>query len=196
MNSLPRRAGRSSTAAGIVVLLVCLLVVGLVRSAIPDGGPKEYWVGPDAQGVAHTDDVTVELISLTAATSVRPDDEFSDAHFVAAPDAVLVLRRFRMTPHGDILSPQTQLRTSDGYSHEALSLSDFPHPSFHVGFSATTTFIYELPLDSLDGVIGIHGRRPDGLQPVAPLIVYELPADLVPGSGVVTVPAAETEPAR
>lgn len=196
MSTPARRSRHTPRIAGLVALLVCVLLVGVIRSAIPDGPPEEDRVLPDEHGVVRTNEVTVELISVMTASSVRPVGEFGDALFVASPGTVLVLGRFSLTAHGAPYFVSTQLRTSDGYSYAALSLPDFPQPGIHVGFSVTTTFIYEVPLDKLEGVIGIHGPRDDGLQPVHPLIAYALPEDLSRQPGEVQIPQAETEPVR
>ena len=196
MRTTPRRAMRASRATGVFALFVCLILVGVIRSAIPDRPVGEYWVHPDENGIARTDDVTVELVSLSVASSIRPAGEFSDARFEASPGAVLVLGRFTLTAHGDVFRAQTQLRTPDGYAYDAVLVQDFPFASFDVGFRVTTTFLYEVPVDKLAGVIGIHNRPKDGLQPVTPVIVYALGDDLVPDPGEVLVPATQTEPVR
>lgn len=183
--------------AGIVALAACLLVVGAVRAAVPENLPWEYDVRPDGQGVARTDQATIEQVSLEAASSIRFAREYSDAEFTASPGAVLIVARFRFVAHGNLFMVRTQVRTADGFTFDALPLNGFPQPPLvHVGMSVTTSLIYEVPKDKLDGVIGIHGLRPDGLQPVAALVVYPLTDDLERDPGEVMVPEDVMEPVR
>lgn len=183
--------------AGIRALVLSLLVVGAVRAAIPENLPTEYRVHPDAVGVTRTDEATIEQVSLETASSLRSAREFSEEEFTAAPGAVLVIARFRFVAHGNLYSVRTQIRTADGYTFEALPLNGFTQPPLvHVGMSVTTSLIYEVPRDKLDGVIGIHGVRPDGLQAVSQLVAYPLPDDLDLDPGQVTVPEDVLEPVR
>ncbi|MGV8847324.1 hypothetical protein [Tessaracoccus sp.] len=183
--------------AAMLPLVVSLLVVGGIRSAIPATLPSEYEVHADAQGVARTKEVTVQQISLETASSLRSAREFSDSEFTASPGTVLLVGRFTFVAHGNMFTVRSQIRTADGFTFEALPLNGFPQaPLVHVGMAVTTSLIYEVPEDKLDGVIGIHGVRPDGLQSVAALVAYPVPADLDMHPGEVTVPEDVVEPVR
>ncbi len=183
--------------AGIVSLVACLLVVGGVRAAIPDDLPSEYHVRPDGQGIARTDEVTIQQVRLEAASSLRSAREFSDAQFTASPGTVLLVGRFTFIAHGNVFTVRSQIRTTDGYTFDALPLNGFPQaPLVHVGMAVTTSLIYEVPEDKLDGVIGIHGVRPDGLQPVSALVAYPLPDDLDMQPGELMVPEDVMEPVQ
>ncbi len=183
--------------AGILSLVACLLVVGGVRAVIPEDLPSEHQVRPDGQGIARTDEVTIQQVSLQTASSLRSAREFSDAQFIASPGTVLLVGRFTFVAHGTMFTVRTQIRTADGYTFDALPLNGFPQPPLvHVGMAVTTSLIYEVPEDKLDGVIGIHGARPDGLQPVSALVVYPLPGDLDMQPGEVLVPEDVMEPVK
>ena len=182
---------------GVAALVVSLVLVGGIRSAIPDLLPTEYLVRADSGGVVKSDAATVELSELSSATTVLSANEYEEDKFTAAPDAVLVLARCTLVAHGDTFTTRTQIRTSDGFTYEALMIPGFPQPGpVYVGQSLTTTFVYEIPLDKLSGVIGIHGFRGDGLQPVSPLMVFDLPSDLVNPAVEAVVPVNVLEPVR
>lgn len=180
---------------GWLTLLACLLLVGLIRAAVPTDLPAEYNVRPDDQGIVRIEEVSVQLVDVHTASAIRSVSEFSEKTFTAAPGTVLVVSRFRLAAHGGPFSARSQIRTADGFTYSALSLSGFPSPAVvHVGFPLTTTYIFEIPVDKLSGVIGIHGTRLDGLQPIAPLISYRLPEDLNRSPGEVVVPDDVVEP--
>lgn len=166
--------------AGWVALAVSLLVVGVVRSAIPPYLPDEYEVTA-REGTASMAEATVELLSVETASAIRAADEWSEAEFVASEGATLVLARVRIQAHGGPFVVRSQLRTDDGYSYDALPLRGFPQPGLvHVGVALTTTLVYEVPKEKVSGVVAVHGSRSDGLQPVAPYVAFPLPADLDP----------------
>lgn len=180
---------------GVAALIVSLALVGVIRAATPENLPTEFEIHPDRDGVVRSDEVTVELVDLRTASAITSANEYVEEDFIASPDAVLVLARFKLVAHGDSYLPRSQLRTADGYSYEKLTIMGFPMAAgVEVGQSITTTFIYEIPVEKLSGVIGIHGLRPSGLQPVSPLIVFELPEALDPDPGVAVVPEDVLEP--
>lgn len=182
---------------GVAALVVSLVLVGGIRSAIPEFLPTEYQVRANSDGVVQTDAATVELKDLSSALGVVSSNEFAEDDFTAAPGTVLVLARFTLVAHRETFSTQTQIRTADGFTYEALPILGFPQPgSVYVGQSLTTTFVYEVPVDKVSGVIGIHGARGDGLQPVSPLMVFDLPAQLDTPSPEAVVPANLVEPVR
>ncbi|MEO7587795.1 MAG: hypothetical protein ABIS84_07165 [Arachnia sp.] len=181
--------GRGS---GLVAILVSLLAVGVLRSALPEGIPTEFEVRPDEAGTARAEEVTVQFLGIETATSVRPDGGLSDARFDAAPGTVLVLCRVAMTAHGGPFVVSTQVRTADGYSYEAVYGSGVDRTAIaDVGTTVTTTYVYMLPLDKVSGRIALHGFRPDGLQPVHPTVVQELPSGLDLEPGEVVLPPVE-----
>ncbi len=183
--------------AAILPLVASLLVVGGIRSAIPANLPSEYEIHADGQGIARTEEVTVQQISLETASSLRSAREFSDVEFTASPGTVLLVGRFTFVAHGNVFTVRSQIRTADGFTFDALPLNGFPQPPLvHVGLAVTTSLIFEVPADKLDGVIGIHGVRPDGLQPVSGLVAYPLPADLDLHPGELMVPEDVVEPVR
>lgn len=180
---------------GVAALIVCLVLVGWIRSATPENLPSEFQIRPDRDGVIRADEATVELLELQTASVIRSANEYVEDEFTASPGSVVVLVRVKLVAHGDSFLTRSQIRTSDGYSYEALGITGFPQPdSVHVGLSKTTSFIYEIPVDKLAGVIAIHGLRPSGLQPVSPLMVFELPTDLDREPGEATVPEDVVEP--
>lgn len=182
---------------GWLILLGCLVVVGLIRAVVPTDIPFEYNVRPDDQGRVRMDEVSVQLLKVQTASAVRSAVEFSEASYAATPGAVLVVAQFHIEAHGGQFAARSQLRTADGFTYGALDLYGFPSPQpVHVGLGVSTTYIFEVPEDKVSGVIGIHGTRPDGLQPIAPLIVYGLPDDLDPNPGEVSVAEAVVEPTQ
>ena len=189
MNSMRRR--------GVLAMGVTLLSVGLIRSAIPEKLPREREVRPDDAGVARTKDVTIEIVGLDTASSIRLAGGFSDVEFTASPGAILLLGRFALTAHGGRFSVQTQLRTADGFSYESLSVIGFPRVGVaDVGTTMTSTYIYEVPKDKVTGDIAIHGSRPDGLQPIHSVALYKVPDNLDLEPGEASIPAVETVAAR
>lgn len=173
----------------VAALVVSLVLVGGIRSAIPELLPTEYPVRADSSGVVRSDAATVELTELSSATTVLSANEYQEDKFTAAPGAILVLARCTLIAHGDTFTTRTQIRTADGFTYDALMIPGFPQPGpVYVGQSLTTTFVYEVPVDKLAGVIGIHGFRGDGLQPVSSLIVFDLPADLGSPAAEAVVP--------
>lgn len=186
-----RRAGW----AGIMTLVACLVVVGLIRAAVPEELPDEYEVRADDAGVARTDEATVEMSGIETASSIRMNREFSDDRFEATDGTILVLGRFKVTAHRRTFMMSTQIRTADGSIYEELPVHGFPQPGpAHVGVAVTTTFIYEIPRNQMDAVVGIHGFRQDGLQPVAPVMIFPLPATLEEHPGEVMVEDDLLEP--
>lgn len=187
----------SGRGRGLVAILVSLLAVGVLRSALPDGIPTEFEVRPDEAGIARAEEVTIQFLGIETATSVRPDGGFGDARLDAAPGTLLVLCRVAMTAHGGPFVVSTQVRTTDGYSYEAVYGSGVDRTSIaDVGTTVTTTYVYVLPLDKVSGSIAIHGLRPDGLQPVYPTFVQELPSGLDLEPGEVVLPPIETVAAK
>lgn len=179
----------------LLVLIACLVVVGLIRASIPDALPTEYTVVPGDDGIARIDAATVELIDVQTARSVRLDDEFNEQEFTASPGTVLVVGRFRLVAHGRMFLARSEIRSSDGFIYDALSVNSFPRPgAVHVGLSLTTSYIFEVPVEHLGGGIGIHGSAPVGLQPVMPLMVFPLPDDLNDNPGEILVLKELMEP--
>lgn len=182
---------------GWLSLIACLVVVGLIRANIPDELPGEYDVAPDTQGVARIDEATVEVVDIQTASAIRSAEEYSEVLFTASPGTLLVLGRFRIVAHGGVFSARSEIRTADGFRYDALNVIGFPEPgAVHVGLSLTTTYVFEIPADKVDGVVGIHGSLPAGVQPVIPVIAFALPDDLDESPGEVIVPEDLLEPVR
>lgn len=182
---------------GAVALIVSLILVGAIRSAIPEQLPNEYAVPAGEDNTVRTDEMDLQLVSIDAASAITSAREGSDARFEASPGTVIVLARLAVTPHGGPFTPRAQIRSADGFTYDSLPLDGFASLfSVDVGTMATATFIFEVPEEKLGGVIGVHGARADGLQPVWPVATFTLPRDLALDPMPAEVPDNVVEPVR
>lgn len=179
---------------GWLVLLACLVVAGLIRAAIPDYIPEEYDVVADEAGVASQDEVTVQLLDVELADAVVVPSDWDERRLDT--EHVFILARVDITAHRKTFITTAELRTADGRSYSFLDLSGFPGARVaHVGSVHTSTFIFEVPEEDLDGAwVGFHGQRPSGLLPVSPVLRFDL--DDPPRHGEVELLPDDVRPAR
>ncbi|MCC2594252.1 hypothetical protein LKO27_12630 [Tessaracoccus sp. OS52] len=160
--------------SAVLTAVVSLLLVGFIRSAVPPYTPDEYDVRPDEAGVGRHEQYTVELLGFHQA--VRLVHERSYETIELETDHVFVLMEVRVTPHRQTLLPAVELRTPDGYSYDYLDPMGFPVLSTaFVGQTTTATYIFEVPEAKVEGSwVGFHGSRADGLQPVWPVLRFDV----------------------
>ncbi|MEO7587799.1 MAG: hypothetical protein ABIS84_07185 [Arachnia sp.] len=183
----------SRRAGGVVAVLVSLVVVGIVRSAIPPYLPSDAHVAPDERDVVALEVADIEMLSTGAATRLRSEGPYpADLD----TDAVFVVARVRITPHGETLRVVSDLQSADGRTYRALDVASFPSPGVaHVGQRITQTHIFEVPADRLEGAhLMIRGAGDDGVQGIAPVAWF--PVDVEVSSGVLAIADTIVEPAR
>lgn len=160
--------------SAILTAVVCLLLVGLIRSAVPDYTPSEYDVHPDADGVGHHDEYTVELRGFWLADELTHQDTFGPRQLIT--DGTFVVMRARVTPYQRTLLATTELVTADGYTYASLTPYPFPDLSVaYVGQTTTVNLLFEVPTDKVEGAfITFHGYRKDGIQPMWPRLRFDV----------------------
>lgn len=157
-------------------LLACAVVAGLIRAAIPEYIPEYYDVRPDEDGVAATEEITVQLLDLEISDTVLAVSEFStETEFTT--EHVFVVAHVALTPHQKSFFPTVEIRTTDGHSYEHIDVPGLPVVrQAYVGATYTSAFVVEVPVDKIDGAtLTFRGIRPTGLLPVTPLIRFDVP---------------------
>ena len=179
--------------SGVVAVLVSLLVVGVVRGALPDGLPLHAHVTPDDRGVVVLDAAEVELLGVRAAGAVHSE---SDPERELVTDGAFVVALVRITPRGGTLQVQSDLESADGRTYEALDVRGFPYPGVvFVGQSVTQAHIFEVPADRVAGAhLMIRGTGGNGVQAIQPVTWFPLDVDVE--RGTLAVGQTLWEPAR
>lgn len=182
----------SRRAAGVLAVLVCLLVVGAVRSAIPSYLPTQSHVVPDERGVVRLEVADVELLEVAAARQVESDG-YTPVQL--SSEGVFVVARVRITPHGGTLLVNSELQTSDGRIYKALKVGGMSSPGIaYVGQRVIETHVFEIPEPRLAGAhLVVSGAGEDGVQAIQPVAWIGLDVDLEPG--VLTAEGTVVEPA-
>ncbi|RMB61840.1 hypothetical protein [Tessaracoccus antarcticus] len=178
--------------AGVVAVVVSLVVVGVVRSAIPPYLPTQSHVSPDEQSVVDLEVGAIQLLEVRAATRLQGDGSFPDG---LGTDATFVTARVRITPHGGTLRVVSDIQSADGRSYEALDVAGLPSPAVvYVGQRVTQTLIFEVPADRLAGAhLVIRGAGDDGVQAIQPVAWFPVEVDVESGS--LTIDETIVEPA-
>lgn len=180
--------------AGVLTIIVSLLLVGFIRSAIPPFTPDEYEVLPDADGVARHEQYTVEVLGFDVADTLIYEREYETVR-METEHAFLVMR-VRITPHQLTMLARVTLNTADGHEYQFIDNFKFSTLTVaHVGQTYTTSYFFELPRERIEGSwVGFHGQRADGIQPVWPILRFDVEE---PGRHAeYVVPPPATEPAR
>ena len=166
---------------GWVAVLVSLIIVGVVRAAVPLYLPQYSYVGPNSDGVVELEEATLEVLDARATDRLQ-SDKVEGA--TLSTEEVFVVVRVEVTPHGRTMDVTSELQTSDGRTYMALSVPSFPtDDDVFVGQRATQTHIFEVPSDSFAGShLSVRGAGADGVQGIQPSAWFPLEVTTVPGT--------------
>lgn len=161
--------------SGLLAIVISLLLVGLVRTAVPPFTPSEYDVYPDEAGVGRHENYTVEQRGFWVAEELVHTDVYGNPNQLVT-DHVFVVMRARVTPYNKTLLSTTELVTADGHTYAALA--PYPFPSLtvsYVGQTTTVNYLFEVPEDKLEGAfVTFTGPRSDGIQPLWPRLRFDV----------------------
>lgn len=179
--------------SGVATVLVSLLVVGVVRAAIPPYAPDESPVTADGKGVVALEVADIELLDVHAVRRLQSDRDPS-RHLET--NDVFVVARVRLTPHGGTLGVLSKLHTADGRRYQTLNVTDFPYAGVaYVGQIVTETHIFEVPEDRLAGAqLTIRGVGEEGVQAIKPVAMF--PLEVHVDAGTLIPEWTSVEPAR
>lgn len=160
---------------GIVALLVCLLVAGLVGAVTPEELPSARAVGPDAAGVATAETLEVRLLDARTSAVVT---EASETRYETP--ATFVVVTFAVQPFRDLTIVTPRLHTRDGLTYWPLQRGRIiPSHSVAVGQRITATVVFEVPPEHLPGAtLTVSPFINNGVAPVVRTPTFALPDPL------------------
>lgn len=165
-----RRWGR------FVALAVALIMVGTIRSFVPEYLPDESTRGPGTDGVAVTQRFTAELTDAVVTRSIH----MPLAEGTVETDDVLVVVRLQIRPTRERIVAEFRIDASDGTTYSAL-LDRIGADRSAMGttmYSATQTTIsmaIEIPESKLDGAqLVVSASNIGRIEPMRPVARFSL----------------------
>ncbi len=184
---------RTWTPRGVLVLLACVVIAGLVGALTPSLMPTSRPVAPDADGIARAPRLDVELREVYSATQVAvPIGEVYDTF------ERFVVVTYWAQPHRDGAIFNATVVTSDGLRYAPIQRANLQHfASAQVGQAVVATAVFEVPPDKIAGShfeVNVHINN--GLQPVSHVPTFELPDPLPEAPETPVIESAVQEPGR
>lgn len=184
---------REWNASGVLVLLACLLVAGLIGAATPTQLPSARPVVPDSDGVARTARLDAELLEVTQTAAIVSE---MDTQYDTR-EAFMVVTYWAQ-PHRDITIMRPSLVTRDGTRYSPYSRVDIvPHASAVVGQAVRAMVAFELPADLIAGAqVEIVALQRDGISGVVDTPTFAFPDPVPISSEPVSMLPVVTEAGR
>lgn len=184
---------RTWTPRGVLVLLGCLLVAGLVGALTPTLLPSSRPVAPGADGIARAPRLDAELREAFSTQQVAvPMGEVYDTL------ERFVVITYWAQPHRDGAIFAPTLVTRDGLRYSPIQRANLlHHASAQVGQAVVATAVFELPPDKIAGSrFELNVHIANGLQPVSRVPTFVLPDPLAQIPDVPVIQSAMQEPGR
>lgn len=163
--------------ANVAVIALCLLIVGTIRSFVPEYLPGESMRGPDRQGVVNAQMFTAELLDAVVTRSITLPHNGD----VAETDEVFVVVQLRIRPTEEAIALNYRVDTRDGSSYLSLQdriASPVGSVMMYAATQSTISVAVEVPESKLDGaalvVARSDGGRVEPMRPVARFALDEL----------------------
>lgn len=157
-----------------VVIALCLIVVGTIRSFVPDYLPDESPRGPDRNGVANAQSFTAELLDSVATRTIH----LAHTDGVAETDEAFIVVQLRIRPTEDAVSLSYRVDTRDGMSYQAVGdriASPLGGMTMHAATQNTISVAVEVPEAKLDGAKLVVARTNYGrIEPMRPVARFDL----------------------
>lgn len=177
---------------GVVLVVGCVLLAGLIGSLVPEWLPSYRAVRPDADGVARTDELDAWLVDAYVTETIVGDygDRFTT-------EERFVVVQIGARPHGETAIISTTLVTADGLEYGPIFRAGIDR-SVHVpvGQQVLVAQVFEVPTDRLDGLkVAVGTMGIPGVQPVPRQAELKLASPLPVGQPDAEIPAAVFEAA-
>lgn len=175
----------------VATVLVALIIVGTIRSVIPEFLPHESPRSPGANGVVTLDDMRVELVEAHLTRSVT--DPLNEVRYDTSE--VFVVVRVRVQPTAGRVNPSYRLERRDGTTFAHLEDGIAQH-SFVAAVQPATiahrTLIFELPESQASGLeLVVHNPQLGRVVPMLPVAVFSLDDPGAPSGNLVATPDDE-----
>lgn len=158
----------------LLTLAVCLLVVGLIRSLIPEYLPNESPRGPGRDGVASTDLMSAKLLDQTVARTIQIPHNSG----IAQTEEVFIVVRVQTEPLQGRIFPQYRIDASDGRRYHPLLMnigSGSVTTRVNAATRSTQSFAFEVPESALEGSrLVIYTATSGQVRPMQPVIEFQL----------------------
>lgn len=154
----------------VATVLVALVIVGTIRSMVPEFLPNESTRSPGSDGVVTLDDMQVELLGTELTRSVI--DPGNEVRYDT--DDVFVVVGLRVQPTAGRVNPTYRLEDRDGNTYNAFNTAMGHNSGLQAIQPATVghrTLVFELPESATSGlelvVVNPHLGRVVTMLPVA-----------------------------
>lgn len=158
----------------LLTLAVCLLVVGLIRSMIPEYLPSESPRGPGRDGVASTDMMSVRLLDQAVTRTIFMPHSGGSAQ----TENVFIVVRVQIEPLQERIVPLYRIDGGDGRQYNPLVQnlgSQYNTTRVIPATRATQSFAFEVPESALAGAELVVLLPTAGqVQPMQQVIQFQL----------------------
>lgn len=181
------------TPRGVLALLVCLLVAGLIGTLTPQLLPSVRPIAPGSDGIARSPRLDAEIRETSWTTQIAaPIGEVYNSL------EGFVVVTYWAQPHQDSAIITPTLVTRDQARYQPIERANLAYfASAAVGQAVVATVVFEVPADKLAGArieIGVHVNN--GLRPVAQTPTFDLPNPLPQAAGTPVIGPPVVEPGR